>query len=104
MTVSMDINEYSIFNELWSGARTTLDELTVNDVRTILNILDNGESMDLTELNDFFWFERDTIAEWLGYNNFDVLMNDRKQGVTNGMTTFYIGSTQLENMSGFWRL
>ena len=28
-----------------------------------------------TELNDFMWFEDDTIAEWLGYNDFDEIMN-----------------------------
>ena len=27
-----------------------------------------------TELNDIFWFEEDMIAEWLGYNNFDEIM------------------------------
>ena len=33
------------------------------------------EKMSDTELNDFIWFEDDTIAEWLGYNDFDEIMN-----------------------------
>ena len=33
--------------------------------------------MEDVELNDFFWFERDTIAEWLGYEDYDELMKDR---------------------------
>jgi hypothetical protein len=37
-----------------------------------------GECSD-TELNDFFWFERDTIAEWLGYEDYDELIRDREQ-------------------------
>ena len=79
MTVTTEIDEYNIFNELWSGAQDTLADLTVDDVRTVLDILDSeGETMSLTELNDFFWFERDTIAEWLGYTDYDELMEDRE--------------------------
>ena len=33
------------------------------------------EGMTDTELNNFMWFEDDTIAEWLGYNDFDEIMN-----------------------------
>ena len=36
----------------------------------------NGEVEDV-DLNDFFWFERDTIASWLGYENYEELMHDR---------------------------
>ena len=75
MLVQYEINEYNIFNELWSGGRDTLDNLTVNEVAQILDMIDTGEPKDLTELNDFFWFERDLIAEWLGYSNYEELMN-----------------------------
>lgn len=27
-----------------------------------------------TELNDLFWFDDDTIAEWLGYESFEQIM------------------------------
>lgn len=78
ITVTNEITEYSIFNELWSGGRSTLDNLTVKEVETILCYLDEmnaGEPMTLTELNDFFWFNRDEIALLLGYENYDELMN-----------------------------
>lgn len=26
-------------------------------------------------INNLFWFEEDTIAEWLGYSSFDEIMN-----------------------------
>lgn len=77
MTVTTEINEYSIYNELWSGGHDTLQDLTVDEVAEILAILDdcnNGCQMSLTELNDFFWFERDTIAEWLGFNDYEEIM------------------------------
>lgn len=32
-----------------------------------------------TEINDLFWFEEDTIAEWLGYFSFDEIMNRDKE-------------------------
>lgn len=34
--------------------------------------------MSDTEINDIFWFEEDFIAETLGYNDFEELMNDRE--------------------------
>ena len=78
MLVTTEVNEYTLFNELWSGGRETLNDLTVNEVAEILSVLDDcncGEPMDLTSLNDFFWFERDTIAEWLGFNDYEEIMN-----------------------------
>ena len=38
-----------------------------------------GGEIEDTELNDFFWFERDLIAEWLGYEDYDELMHDHWQ-------------------------
>ena len=76
MTVTFELNEYNAFDELWSGGRDTLDDLTVNEVKTVLGYLEEtGGEMTLTEVNDFFWFERDFIAEMLGYSDYDELMN-----------------------------
>ena len=36
------------------------------------------EGMDETEINDLFWFEDDLIAQWLGYEDFEALMNRDK--------------------------
>lgn len=63
----------------WSGARDTVDDLFDSDFDILEPILEeyfNGEVEDV-DLNDFFWFERDTIASWLGYENYEELMHDR---------------------------
>lgn len=67
--------------EAWSGAVDTMD--TLKDLETNANIdvwdiletcIDEfDEGMDETEVNDFLWFEIDTIAEWLGYENWEQL-------------------------------
>ena len=73
--------EDSIRNfDFWSGAIDTVDDLTWDDfdiLEPIIEEMFEGECSD-TDLNDFFWFERDTIAEWLGYEDYDELMKDRK--------------------------
>ena len=71
--------EDSIHNfNFWSGGRDTADDLTWDEIDTIESMLDElYAEMEDVELNDFFWFERDTIAEWLGYEDYDELMKDR---------------------------
>ena len=63
----------------WSGARDTVDDLFDSDFDILEPILEeyfNGEVEDV-DLNDFFWFERDTIASWLGYENYEEFIHDR---------------------------
>ncbi len=63
----------------WSGARDTVDDLFDSDFDILEPILEeyfNGEVEDV-DLNDFFWFERNTIASWLGYKDYEELMRDR---------------------------
>lgn len=70
--------EESITNfEFWSGAKYTVKYLTDDELDTIEGILEElyPEGMAETELNDFFWFEDNLIAEWLGYEDFDTIMN-----------------------------
>mgnify|MGYP007038237277 CR=1 FL=1 len=78
MTVTMEITAREFVNMCWSGAADTCEDLTFEEIQTVLDILEDsmcdGE-MSLTEVNDFFWFERDTIAEWLGYDDYDELMS-----------------------------
>ena len=63
--------------EFWSGAKDTAKYLGYNELDLIESILEElyPEGMDETTINDIFWFEDDTIAEWLGYNNFEEIMN-----------------------------
>lgn len=66
--------------KFWSGAEDTVKYLTDDETRTVIEYLDDlyPDGMSETELNDFFWFEDDTIAEWLGYSDFETLMEREK--------------------------
>jgi hypothetical protein len=74
-------SEDSIRNfNFWSGAKDTVYDLTWSDFDILEPIIEDmfeGECSD-TDLNDLFWFERDLIAEWLGYEDYDELMEDRR--------------------------
>ena len=63
--------------DFWSGAKDTAEYLTDDELDTIEEILEElyPEGMDETDLNDIFWHEADAIAEWLGYEGFDEIMN-----------------------------
>ena len=60
----------------WSGAKDTVKYLTEDEINQIETTLEDcfPEGMSETEINDFFWFEDDTIAEWLGYQSFEDIM------------------------------
>lgn len=64
--------------QFWSGAEDTAKYLTEEEFDTIESILEDAypEGMNETEINDFFWFEDDTIAEWLGYSSFEEIMEE----------------------------
>lgn len=65
--------------EFWSGAQTTRSLLTDKEMDLIEDTLADIEptGMDATFLNDFFWFDNDIIAEWLGYENYEQLFEAR---------------------------
>ena len=59
----------------WSGGKDTADALTLEQIDTIESYLEDiqpAEGWSDTEINDFFWFERDTIAEWLGFSSWEA--------------------------------
>lgn len=65
--------------EAWSGAVDTLNTLREKDLcdrlESILeDLYPNG--MTDTELNDLLWLDDDTIAEWLGFSDWEDLEND----------------------------
>ena len=66
--------------DFWSGAKDTAKYLTDGDFAAIESVLNElyPEGMEEMEVNDFFWFEDDSIAEWLGYESFEDLMNERE--------------------------
>ena len=75
--------EKSLSNfEFWSGGKDTVKYLTEAELDTIENIFEElyPEGMSDDEVNNYFRFEDDTIAQWLGYNNFEEIMHRDKEG------------------------
>lgn len=77
MLVVKTINEYgnndfyNLFENSWSGARDTLEDIIkAEKEEEFMQLLDEyfgcEDELTDTELNDFIWFERDTIYENLG--------------------------------------
>lgn len=71
-------SEISLENfEAWSGGRDTLDVLIEKDLcdqlEAIIDDRDPEEGWSDTAINDLLWFERDTIAEWLGFSSWEAL-------------------------------
>ena len=61
--------------EFWSGARDTVKELTDDQLDEVWSMLEDmyPDGATDTEINDFFWFEVETISEWLGFDSFEKL-------------------------------
>lgn len=79
MTVEFDMTYEEIKDKLWSGANDTVEELTNDEFEQVMSILENDYftygSPTMTTINDILWFERDTIANWLGYADFDAIIS-----------------------------
>ena len=67
--------------EFWSGAKYLAEKLT-EEFDIIEGLLEElcPDGMEETEVNNFFWFDGDTIAQTLGYEDEDDLIQNR--GVT----------------------
>lgn len=75
MRVYKEVNAQDF--DFWAGAKDTVKYLTNEEIDTIFDLLEESsgeEGMSETAVNDFFWFEEDTIAEWLGYESFEEIM------------------------------
>lgn len=75
-------HEFDIRTDCWSGAIDTLNELTSDEIDQLESMIEDMYLDDVptdTDINDFIWFERDTIAEWLGYENFETIMDKNKE-------------------------
>lgn len=63
--------------EAWSGGKDTLDVLREKgDCDAVESFIEEIQGVDCSEwsettVNDFLWFERDTIAQHLGYSDWD---------------------------------
>ena len=74
MLVNKEVNLGNF--EFWSGAVETVKYLTSEELETLELILEDiyPEGIDETTLNDLFWFNDDEIANWLGYDSFDEII------------------------------
>ena len=68
----------SNFN-FWSGGKERANNLSaeqLDQVETLMEEIEPAEGWSDTEINDFFWFEFDTIAQHLGYRDEEYFDND----------------------------
>ena len=61
--------------EFWSGAKDSASRLTFEQLDQVESILEDiwPEGMEETEINDLFWFDFDTVCEWLDIPGEDEL-------------------------------
>lgn len=68
--------------EAWSGGRDTLEVLIekglCDTVEACLEDILDGDASD-TYINDILWMERDMIAEWCGFSNWEALENGEEE-------------------------
>ncbi len=53
--------------KFWSGAKDNKNRFSMDEIDTIEAILEDcyPDGIDETTLNDLFWFDTDTLCEWL---------------------------------------
>ncbi len=73
------VREFDILNDCWSGAKDTIEALTNKQLNVLEDHIeslfaDNDEIPSATDVNDFIWFETDTIAQWFGLKDWEELL------------------------------
>lgn len=66
----------------WSGGKDRAELLTdeqFDTVEQMMEEMDPADGWTDTAINDFFWFDFDTIAQWLGYADEEHLEKDISQ-------------------------
>ena len=77
------IVETSLENfEAWSGGKDTMNDLSHSDCERLDQHIEElyPDGITETQLNDFLWLERDTIADLLGYRSYEALMEQDDEG------------------------
>lgn len=67
----------------WGPAEDTVKYLTEEELDTLEDyfsddVLHLSNLMTKTDINDIFAYDEDYVAEFLGYNSFDEIMEERK--------------------------
>ena len=77
--VECDLDQFGA----WSGGKDTLDVLidkgVCDEVQSFIEELYCDEIPTETAINDFLWFERDMIAQHLGYDDWDAFENGEEE-------------------------
>lgn len=76
MTISYEQNLADF--DFWAGAVSTAEYLDTADFEILeADMEDMRKQWTETEINDFFWSEGDYIAQLLGYESWEDLVNKR---------------------------
>lgn len=62
-------SEISLRNfQFWGGAKLNADMLTIEELDSVEDVLTDicGDEIGETMINDIFWFEFDSVCEWIG--------------------------------------
>lgn len=64
--------------DFWGGAADNARRLTWSELETVESILEDiyPDGIDATNLNDLFAFEFETVCDWLGLSEEEVLNRD----------------------------
>ena len=75
MTIEKKLRDF----DFWSGAAQNAAKLTYEELDRLeaemeeINEANGDEPMSTTEVNDFMWFDFETICEWLGLDYEEVM-------------------------------
>lgn len=78
MTIEKKLRDF----HFWGGAATNAAKLTPEELDNIEEQLeetldwDRNEPYSTTEVNDFFWFNFETVCEWLGLDYEEVMARE----------------------------
>ena len=63
----------------WAGAKDRAAYLTEKDFEEIESMMEDLDPNGWTDtaVNDLFWFDEDSIAQWLGFDSFEELEKAR---------------------------
>ena len=64
------INEISLNSfEFWAGAKANAERLTYEEMEQIDKMIKElyPDGIDKININNLFWFEFESVVEWLGY-------------------------------------
>ena len=71
---------YKLYDNSWSGARDTLDDIKKADkeeeLMNLLEVYYGADEVEDNVINDFLWFSRDEIYENLGLDENGEVIND----------------------------